>query len=169
MLDAQSLVIGIALGAILVYGLLPKRKKESDTGRKRGEPGGVMIEKKVSEHTPEEKTEKTSEFTPKEGNGNLLSNLNKITEDYHVIAEYIGILNVIQDLGGFVAPYENFLEDVEEEIRILENRGIRGPEYFRRSHQLKFALNMALVYARVKGNWNMVPQVRSYLKRAEVL
>ncbi len=188
MLDAQSLIIGIALGAILVYGLLPKRKKESDTGRKGGEPDGVMIEKKTSGLTPKEKTEKTSEFTPKEGNGNslsnldkmtedyhiiaegnLLSNLNKMTEDYHIIAEYIGILNVIQDLGGFVAPYENFLEDVEEEIRILENRGIRGPEYFRRSHQLKFALNMALVYARVKGNWNMVPQIRSYLKRVEVL
>lgn len=162
MLDFLSLAVGITIGvtvfgfSILIYGLLREKNKKDEIDR-NDKIAGLISEKRIDEIRSEEKL------------NSFMSRLENITEDYHIIAEYIGILNAIQDLGGFVAPYENFLEDVEEEIRILEKGEIRGPEYFRRSHQLKFALYMALVYARVRGTWDMIPEIRAYLERARVL
>jgi len=97
-------------------------------------------------------------------------------EDYEIlndsgtlekIAEALGIREAIRELEYFEAPYSKFVDDVDKEIEICEKQLIEGPEYSRRSYLIKFALNMALVYAMIRGDHESIPEIKRLLERAK--
>ena len=99
-----------------------------------------------------------------------LYQLQKVLEDYSIIAKKLRIEEAIDDLGMFQAPFEDFMRNVEIEIRHLQNwraEGIEGHDFKVRSSLLKFALNMAVVYARVMGHHSIISKARQYLKKVE--
>lgn len=91
-----------------------------------------------------------------------------ILDDYSVIARRLKIEESIDALGMFQAPYEDFIRNVETEIRHLQNwrvEGIEGYDFTARVSLLKFALNMAIVYAEVMGHHDTIPKIREYLRK----
>jgi len=82
---------------------------------------------------------------------------------------YFRIKECIKELDRFTSAYVQFLDDVEEELNELKRGKIYGPEYFRRQRLVEFALNMALVYARVENDTEMIPKIERYWRTAKNL
>ena len=85
------------------------------------------------------------------------------------IYKYFKIKDSIRELDRFTGVYSKFLDHVKEEIDELASGRVVGREYLRRQRLVEFALNMALVYARVEGNVRMIPKIEEYQKMAKKL
>jgi len=106
------------------------------------------IEREKGARTPE-KTEKIE-----------LESASDRKVDY--LYKYFRINESIEELDRFTGTYVQFLDHVEEELKELQSGKVEGPEYFRRQRLVEFALNMALVYARVEGDIGMIPKIKKY-------
>lgn len=80
--------------------------------------------------------------------------------------KYFRISESIEELDRFAGLYAQFLDHVEGELVELASGRIEGLEYFRRQRLVEFALNMALVYARVEGDVEVIPRIKKYWERA---
>jgi hypothetical protein len=138
--DIACLAIGIAIG-LFIAGL------PILICRLRGKDG-------------EGKSVDTSEKTEEVQTNSVLTQEEKI----NFIYDYLKIGNAIKELGRFTGIYAQFLDHISEEIEELKSGNIRGPEYFRRLRLVQFALSMALVYARVRGDTRKIPEIEKLWK-----
>jgi len=139
-----AIVVGALLGIPLIY-LYTKQSKDHNE---------MMIALKSID-------ERLNRIERSNGSGNSRGNVT-----LENIAAVLGIKEAIHGLDYFVTPYVNFLDDVEKEIEICEQRLIQGPEYYRRSYMVKFALYMAMVYARVRDH-SRIPKIEKLLERSK--
>ena len=93
----------------------------------------------------------------------------ELEEKIDFIYDFLKTRGIIRELGDFTGTYAQFIDHVEEEIKVLEGGTIRGPEAFRRQRLLEFSLSMALVYAKVRGDAEMIPKIEKWWKKAKSL
>lgn len=86
------------------------------------------------------------------------------------ILEYLKVSDYTINFGNRISgSFVAFMDGIEEEIRILNDREITGPEYYRRAHALLFSLMMAQVYVKVNKLERFSSKVDTYLERANKL